>query len=334
MTVAAVPPPTPPDDPSNLEKLPSTYQAISDYFERLGKANPFLLRRETFKRIEQRTGRPLICYATKTRHVGAGVPAYVEDGDLTGFGDLVAGVGGESADLFIISNGGSAEAAERIVRLLRSKFKSLRLLVPSNAYSAATLISFAADEIVMGPVGTLGPIDPQINGVPARAILRAFENLEARLKAEGPRALTPYMPLITKYDLHILEICKSAQDLSEELARTWLSTYMFKCAEGDATVGKVIDFFKSYDVHKSHGRSIDRIRAREQGLSKVVDAEATEGLADLLQSLQNQYDLWFDKTAFFKMFEDSRGTNWGRQQQTMALQLPFPMPAPQPPAQS
>ncbi len=69
-----------------------------------------------------------------------------------------------------------------------------------------------------------------------------------------------------------------------------------------------------------------------QGLSKVVDAETTDGLADLLQSLQNQYDLWFDKTAFFKMFEDSRGTNWGRQQQTMTFELPLPMPVPQPPA--
>jgi hypothetical protein len=74
--------------------------------------------------------------------------------------------------------------------------------------------------------------------------------------------------------------------------------------------------------------------AHEQGLAKVVDAESTEGLADLLQSLVNQYDLWFDKTTFFKMFEDARGTNWGRQQQTMTVQLPFPIPsAPQPPGQ-
>ena len=28
------------------------------------------------------------------------------------------------------------------------------------------------------------------------------------------RALTAYMPLISKYDLHLLEICKSAQELS------------------------------------------------------------------------------------------------------------------------
>ena len=271
---------------------------------------------------------------TKTHHVAAGVPAYIDDSDLTGFGDLIHAVDGKALDVFVVSNGGSAEASERIVRLLRGRFESIRFLVPSNAYSATTLICFSGDEIVMGSLGTLGPIDPQINGVPARAILRAFENLESRLKVEGPRALTAYMPLISKYDLHMLEICKSAQELSEELARTWLSTYMLKCAADDPSVTKIVDFFKSYDAHKSHGRSIDRDRAREQGLSKVVNAEATAGLADLLQSLLNQYDVWFDKTAFFKMFEDTRGTNWGRQQQTLTFQMPFPIPqAPQPPGQ-
>ena len=42
----------------------------------------------------------------------------------------------------------------------------------------------------------------------------------------------------------------------------------------------------------------------------VDSLKSTDGLSDLLQSLVNQYDLWFDKTAFFKMFEDARGTNW------------------------
>jgi hypothetical protein len=37
----------------------------------------------------------------------------------------------------------------------------------------------------MSGTGTLGPIDPQINGIPARAIRRAFETLEERLAAEG-----------------------------------------------------------------------------------------------------------------------------------------------------
>ena len=64
---------------------------------------------------------------------------------------------------------------------------------------------FSGDAILTLPEGTLGPIDPQLNGIPARAILRAFETLEERLAKEGPKALTAYVPLLQKYDLHLLE---------------------------------------------------------------------------------------------------------------------------------
>jgi len=321
------------DDPSKLDQVPVTYQALMDYFAKLGEASPFALRKETFLRIERLTGRSLICYVTKTHNLPQGIPAYIDDNDLTGFGDLTQSVQGEAVDIFIVSNGGSVEATERIVRLLRERFKTVRFIVPANAYSAATLISFSGDELAMDLLATFGPIDPQINGVPARAILRAFETIEERLKKEGPRALTAYMPLISKYDLHILEICKSAQELSKELARNWLSTYMLKCSEDDPRVTEIVDFFSNYDIHKSHGRSIDRRKARELGL-KVIYVEEIEGLADLVRSLYNQYELWFDKTSFYKMFENAWGINWGRQVQAVTLQLPVspgvPQPAPQP----
>jgi len=323
------------DDPSKLDRLPVTYQELTDYFGKLGEANPFALRKETFLRIERITGRPLICYVTKTHNLPQGIPAYIDDSDLTGFGDLTQSVQEEAVDIFIVSNGGAVEAAERIVRLFRERFKKVRFIVPANAYSAATLISFSGDEIIMDSLATLGPIDPQIDGVPARAILRAFETVERRLKEEGPRALTAYMPLISKYDLHILEICKSAQELSLELARNWLSTYMMKCTEDNPCVTKIVHYFSNYDERKSHARSIDRGKARELGL-KVINVEEIEGLADLVRSLYNQYELWFDKTPFYKVFENARGINWGRQSQIVTLQLPavvppgIPQPAPQP----
>ena len=323
------------DDPSKLDRLPVTYQALNDYFGKIGQANPFDLRKETFLRIERITRRPLICYVTKTHNLPQGIPAYIDDSDLTGFGDLTQSVLGEAVDILIVSNGGSVEATERIVRLLRERFKVVRFIVPANAYSAATLLCFSGNEILMDSLATLGPVDPQINGVPARAILRAFETIEKRLKEEGPRALTAYMPLISKYDLHILEICKSAQELSKELARNWLGTYMLKCVEDDPRVTETVDFFSNYDIHKSHGRSIDRSKARELGL-KVINVEEIGDLADLVRSLYNQYELWFDKTSFYKVFENAWGINWGRQSQTVTVQLPvlvppgMPQPAPQP----
>jgi hypothetical protein len=261
------------------------------------------------------------------------VPAYLDHSDLLGFRDLVQTVEGDELDVFIVSNGGSAEAAERITKLLRERFQSVRYIVPANAYSAATLLCFSGDEIIMGSLGTLGPIDPQINGIPARTILRAFENIEKRLKDEGPSALTAYVPLLEKYDLHILEICKSAQDLSEELAKNFLSEHMLKCDENDPRVTKIVQLFSDYDTHKSHARSIDRRTAQEWGLN-ITYMEALKGLDALVYSLCNQYEFFFAKTPFYKLYENAMGINWGRQ--TMALQLKLPthpqgVPQPVPP---
>ena len=313
-------------DPAALETLPITYQAFNDYVEdRIDSINLFVLRRETFLRVERITGIPLICYVTKTHNLAQGIPAYIEDSDLIGFDDLVQTTEGDKVDVFLMSNGGSAEATERVVKLLRERFNEVRYIIPANAYSAATLMCLSGDAVIMDSPATLGPIDPQINGIPTRAILRAFEQMKEILAAEGPAALTAYMPLISKYNLHDFEICKSAEELSAELAGVWLSSYMLKCNRDDPRIADIVKFFASYDFHKSHARSIDRIKARELGLV-VKNVEDIDGLGDLIRSLRNQYEFWFDKTPFYKMFENARGINWGRQAQQITFQLPPNMP--------
>ncbi len=314
-------------DPANLSTIPCTYQALTEMVVRLKNVNLFALRKETFIRIEKITGRPLLCYVTKTHDLPLRSPAYIDDSDLVGITDLLQTVNGTSVDFLLISNGGKPEPTERIVRLLRDKFTNVRFIVPGNAYSAATLLCFSGDEILMDSQGTLGPVDPQINGIPARAIQRAFEGIEERLKVEGPKALTAYLPLLQKYDLHLLEMCKSAQKLSEELARNWLGAYMLKCDENDDAVQKIVSYFVNYDELKSHGRSIDRNKARELGV-KVVNTESIEGLCDLIRSLYNQYVLWFEKTPFYKLFENAHGINWGRQLPTQTFEFQIPVPVP------
>lgn len=319
-------------EPSSLNKLPISYQEVDEYFRSLGNVNPLELRKETFLRIEKITQRPLISYVTRTTNLPPGIPipAHIDDSDLQGFSDLVHGVTGDSLDVIVISNGGSAEATERIVNLLRERFNHIRFILPANAYSAATLMALSGDEIVMGPVSTLGSIDPQVGGIPARAILRAFNELEQRLKIEGPLALTAYLPLIEKYDLHILEICKSAEELSKELARSWLSQWMLRREPTDPAIDSIINVFASYDVNKSHARSISRKQARDLGL-KIKDVEEFDGLADLIRSLNSQYEIWWNVTAFYKNFEDARGTNWGRMIAQISQSPPPQMP--QKPAQ-
>jgi len=298
-----------------MNEVPVSYDDIQKYFQSpsvSGVINPYELRKHTILLIEQITQRPLLCYVARTdgrmHHIN--VPHYIDDSDLLTLQDFTSETDARHVDILIISNGGSAEASERIVNLLRSRFDSIRWIVPFNAYSAATLLCLSGDAIIMGPAGTLGPVDPQINGIPARAILRAFEEVVERLKTEGPAALPAYMPLLAKYELHLLEICKSALELSRELVQKWLSQYMFRCKPKNKKVVRCVEFFSSFDIHKSHGRSINRESARGMGLS-VVFAEDIIGLPELLRSLTNQYKWFFDNFPVIKIIEDGRGRSSG-----------------------
>jgi hypothetical protein len=70
----------------------------------------------------------------------------------------------EKLDVFLCSNGGDGTVPWRLVALFREFSKSLSVLVPYRAYSAATLLALGADEIVMHPFAELGPIDPTVSG--------------------------------------------------------------------------------------------------------------------------------------------------------------------------
>lgn len=65
-------------------------------------------------------------------------------------------------DIFLYTRGGDVLTPWRLVNLVREYTPSLSILVPFRAYSAGTLIVLGADEVVMGKMGELGPIDPSV----------------------------------------------------------------------------------------------------------------------------------------------------------------------------
>jgi hypothetical protein len=68
---------------------------------------------------------------------------------------------GEHLDVIVASPGGDVEAAYLVARELRRRFEALTIFVPFRAKSAATLLCLAADELVLGSLGELGPLDQQ-----------------------------------------------------------------------------------------------------------------------------------------------------------------------------
>lgn len=78
-------------------------------------------------------------------------------------------------DLVLHTPGGLVLAAVQIARALRDHPGKVTVFVPHHAMSGGTLISLAADEIVMAPHAVLGPVDPQLGKFPAASVLRAVE---------------------------------------------------------------------------------------------------------------------------------------------------------------
>ena len=78
-------------------------------------------------------------------------------------------------DLVLHTPGGLVLAAEQIAYALCKHHGKVTVFVPHYAMSGGTLISLAADEIVMDPNAVLGPVDPQIGQYPAVSILKVLD---------------------------------------------------------------------------------------------------------------------------------------------------------------
>lgn len=74
-------------------------------------------------------------------------------------------------DLILHTPGGMLMAAMQIARAVHAHPAKVTVHVPVYAMSGGTLLALAADEIVMDSFSVLGPIDPQIVGLPAASLV-------------------------------------------------------------------------------------------------------------------------------------------------------------------
>lgn len=74
-------------------------------------------------------------------------------------------------DLILHTPGGLVLASEQIAKALVERKGKVTVFVPHYAMSGGTMIALAADEIVMDNNAVLGPVDPQIGGMPAGSIV-------------------------------------------------------------------------------------------------------------------------------------------------------------------
>jgi ATP-dependent protease ClpP protease subunit len=112
------------------------------------------------RELQSEVDRLLLCFV-------GGERAEIDRNDTAGFVDLLHNVHADDhVDLMLHSVGGDVDAAEKLIRLVRSKVGekgSIRVIVPEYAKSAATLMALGADSLLMSDSSELGAIDPQFD---------------------------------------------------------------------------------------------------------------------------------------------------------------------------
>ena len=200
--------------------------------------------------------------------------------------------------LVLHTPGGVTNAAETIVAYLRSKFNDIEVIVPTYAMSAGTMISLAANRIIMGRQSQLGPIDPQFVIGPraqsARAIVDQFENARIDI-LNNAAAAGVWFPVLQTIGPALLQDARNALDYGEQMVAQWLEQYMFHGkSNAKALAKRVASHFNDAKRHKSHGRRIDRDEARAQGLD-VEDLEDSQELQDAVMTLYHLVTIAIEK---------------------------------------
>ena len=260
----------------------------------------------------------------RRRHVlviAAAVPnrlAVLSNEDLLAIRDQLSNMdGGDAIDLILETPGGSGEAAEDIVRLIRDRFPLMGVIVPGTAKSAGTILALAGDEILMGDESGLGPIDAQITQkgkvFSAHALLQGMDRIKQEIEKTGELNRI-YIPMLQNLSPGELQHATNAQEFSVELVRNWLVRYKFKdwtrhSMSGETVTEKekhdraneIANALSDHSRWKTHGRSIKISDLHKLGL-RITNFGGNHKLADAIRRYYILLRMTFESN-IFKLFE-------------------------------
>lgn len=285
------------------------------------------IRRRHAGEIHEITGRNVILYYSAWLQRGNVRGLSINDEDKNGFMTVIHELDDRDRglDLVLHTPGGEVAATESLVDYLRSMFGGdVRAIIPQLAMSAGTMIACASTEIIMGKQSSLGPIDPQLDGVPAHGVVEEFERARDEIIA-NPKSIPVWQPIISSYPPVFIGECRKAIDWANEVTHEWLATGMFKDeprSEADPKVASIVEALGDHALTKSHSRHLSATRCKELGL-KIVNLEDNQRFQDAVLSLHHACMLTFHTTPATKLIENHKGTAFIKTMQSAAV-----MPAP------
>jgi len=133
----------------------------------------------------------------------------------------------EKAYLLVNSPGGLMDSSYKIARAIRTTLREVTTFVPHVAASGGTLLALAGDEIVMGPMSHLTPLDPQVvykgarisAGSGVRFYSRSVQWFEKQTPDEAPY---PQRAMTDKLDPFLMEEWNGSMDAMVDYVRELL----------------------------------------------------------------------------------------------------------------
>lgn len=210
-------------------------------------------------------------------------------------------------DLFLYSTGGVTMAAWSIVNLIREFCEEFTVIVPFKAFSTATLICLGADEIIMGKLGQLGPVDPSVNmpfnppapgNVPGRVLPISVEEVASFIQfskddrfvgLKGENALGDVLKQLTSkvHPLALGSVYRATEQI-RMLSEKLLKLHMTR-EEDQSEILRIVEALTK-NLY-SHDYIINRKEAKNEIKLRIKDAEDVNGgFENLIYDLFHEYE--------------------------------------------
>lgn len=267
-----------------------------------------IVRRKYLKKLNKKTGRNVIAYYSGWLSNPAAFGIDVNDEDKAAFMMAIHGLDkAKGLDLILHTPGGGIAAAESLVDYLRRVFGcDIRAIVPHLAMSAGTMIACTCKSIVMGKQSNLGPIDPQLGGLPAAAVKKEIERAIAEIKAD-PDRLQFWQFVLSKYTPTFVGQCEQAVDMAADFVRARLLDNMLS-GDPDATVkaDAIVTGLSDVDDNKSHARHIHIEKCEALGL-KIERLEDDQELQEAVLTVHHCFMHSLSVSGAAKLVENQNG---------------------------
>jgi hypothetical protein len=302
-----------------LAEIQHSHGELSKYNQNNGPLD--VVRKRYVEKLTKRTGRNTICYYSGWLQKPGIAKTSISDDDKNAFMAAIHNLDrGMGLDLILHTPGGDIAATESLVYYLRQMFgTNMRAIVPQIAMSAGTMIACACKEIVMGKQSNIGPIDPQVNGMPAHGVIAEFDRARSEV-ASDPRSAVIWQQIISKYHPTFLQSCEQAIELSKSLVEQWLASGMFLGEQNASdSAQKIVSGLNNFVETKTHSRHIHMDVARDLGL-KVFALEDDPELQDLVLTVHHAYQHTLANSPVLKIVENNLG-------QAMMINMPEVRPS-------